>query len=132
MTSRAHKHAREQALLVSVAESIGSTLGTIAGRTNAAQKALTHSPVARAVKRDAEMLFSKTKSATRKTARAVRSATRSVRGAKKTVRRAKRAVRKAKTSASSAARRAKIATSAARRRVASSARRVSRRSRAKK
>jgi hypothetical protein len=40
-TSRTHKSPKDQDLLISVAESIGSTLGAIAAKADAAQKAIT-------------------------------------------------------------------------------------------
>jgi hypothetical protein len=40
-TTRSRKSSKDQALLISLAESIGSTLGSIAAKAGAAQKALT-------------------------------------------------------------------------------------------
>ena len=40
------QHSKTDDLLVSLAESVGSTLGTIAAKAGAAQKALTHSDIA--------------------------------------------------------------------------------------
>src|ERR1700730_6876544 len=50
-TSRTHKSPKNQALLISVAESIGSTLGAIAAKADAAQRAITGSNVVADVKR---------------------------------------------------------------------------------
>jgi hypothetical protein len=58
-TSRTHKSPKDQALLISVAESIGSTLGAIAAKADAAQKALTGSDVVGAVKRETNKLVRK-------------------------------------------------------------------------
>lgn len=52
MKARANKGNTTRALLVSVAKSIGSTMGTMAGKANAAQKALSRSPVLRTLKSD--------------------------------------------------------------------------------
>jgi hypothetical protein len=40
MKARRGKHSKGEGLLISVAESIGSTLGTIAAKADAAQKAI--------------------------------------------------------------------------------------------
>jgi hypothetical protein len=50
-TSRTRKSPKNQALLISVAESIGSTLGAIAAKADAAQRAITGSDVVADVKR---------------------------------------------------------------------------------
>ena len=42
-TTRSHKHSKDEGILISMAESIGSTLGSIAAKADAAQKALTRS-----------------------------------------------------------------------------------------
>ncbi len=44
------KRRKDEGLLTSVAESIGSTIGTIVGRANSAQKALTENRGTRGVK----------------------------------------------------------------------------------
>ena len=66
MKARTRKHIKDEALLISMGESIGSTLGAIAGRAHAVQKALSGSPVSRTVKRDGRKLAKKTKRAARK------------------------------------------------------------------
>jgi hypothetical protein len=63
MKSGERKRKKCEAFLLRVAESIGSTMGTIAGRANAAQKAVTQSPVARTVKRKGKKLVGKSKKA---------------------------------------------------------------------
>jgi hypothetical protein len=69
MKARTSKRNKDSALLISVAESIGSTLGTLAAKANAAQKAITRSRAAHSVKREAKKLMRKSKSVTRKTRR---------------------------------------------------------------
>jgi hypothetical protein len=86
-TSRSHKSPKDQALLISVAETIGSTLGAIAAKADAAQKAITGGDVVGKVKRE--------------TSKLVRKGNRAVSRAKKSVKRSKpasaarRTVRKA-------------------------------------
>jgi hypothetical protein len=67
MKARARMHAKDERLLVSMGESIGSTLGAIAGRAHAVQKALSGRRFSGTVKRDARKLVKKSKSAGRKT-----------------------------------------------------------------
>jgi hypothetical protein len=67
MKAHAAKHTKDEGRLISVAESIGSTMGMIVGRANAAQKGLTRRPVARIVKREGKKLVGKSKKAGRKT-----------------------------------------------------------------
>jgi hypothetical protein len=67
MKTRTRRHAKDEALLISMGESIGSTLGAIAGRAHAVQRALSGSPVSRTMKRDGRKLVKKSKSAGRKT-----------------------------------------------------------------
>src|SRR5580704_12419156 len=64
MTQRHGTQSKDEALLVSVAESIGSTLGSIAAKANAAPKAL--SEMAHSVEREGKRLTRKTQSAARK------------------------------------------------------------------
>jgi len=45
-TSRTHKSSKDEPLLINVAESIGSTLGAIAAKADAAQRAITRSDLA--------------------------------------------------------------------------------------
>ena len=63
MKSHERKRKKGEAFLINVAESIGSTMGTIAGTASAAQKAVTESPVARTVKREGRTLVRKSKKA---------------------------------------------------------------------
>jgi hypothetical protein len=69
------KPSRDEALLVSVAESVGSTLGTLAAKANAFQKALTpgRKSKRRTAKSAAKRSPRKRKPATRKRARRARS-----------------------------------------------------------
>ena len=59
MKAPAVKVKEQDALLTNMAESIGSTMGAIVGRANAAQKALTRNTVARAVKRNGKKVVKK-------------------------------------------------------------------------
>jgi hypothetical protein len=90
-TARTHKSPKDQALLISVAESIGSTLGAIAAKADAAQKAITGSDVASSVRRESKKLVRKGKLAA---AHAKRSLKRSkpARAARRTVRKAAKRV----------------------------------------
>jgi hypothetical protein len=67
MKARLSKGNKDSALLINVAESIGSTLGTLAAKANAAQKALTRSRAAHSVKRQVRKLMRKRKSVAHKT-----------------------------------------------------------------
>jgi len=58
-----HKSSKDQALLISVAESIGSTLGAIAAKADAAQKAISGSSIVSDVKRETKKLVLKSKRA---------------------------------------------------------------------
>ena len=69
MKARSRKHTKDDALLISMGESIGSTLGAIAGRAHAVQKALSGSRVSRTVKRDGRKLVKTSNSSRRKTGR---------------------------------------------------------------
>jgi hypothetical protein len=69
MKARTRKHTKDEALLISMGESIGSTLGAIAGRAHAVQQALSGSRVSRTVKRDGRKLVMTSNSAGRKTGR---------------------------------------------------------------
>lgn len=67
MKALAGKRNKDEGLLTTMVESIGSTMGAIVGRANAAQKALTKSPEVRSVKRKVKKLRGKTKKARRNT-----------------------------------------------------------------
>jgi hypothetical protein len=101
---------KSQDLLVSVAESIGSTLGAIAAKADAAQKAIVGGTgtAVREVKREASKLVRKSKSKVAKSSssKPARKARASVRSARTTARKVtKKVVRKAR-----GARKAKRAT----------------------
>jgi hypothetical protein len=85
------KSPKDQALLVTVAESIGSTLGAIAAKADAAQKAITGGDIARGVNRETRKLVRK---GNRAVARAKRSVKRSRpgRAARRTIRKAAKRV----------------------------------------
>jgi hypothetical protein len=64
MKARARKHNKGEGRLVSVAKSIGSTMGRIVGRVNAVQRAVTQSaPVPRTVNRRAKAVVRNSKRA---------------------------------------------------------------------
>jgi hypothetical protein len=66
-TALAANRKKDEGLLTTVAESIGSTIGTIVGSANAAQKAMTQSDGARSVKRQGKRLTRKSKIAKSRT-----------------------------------------------------------------
>jgi hypothetical protein len=110
MKARTGKRTKDEALLINVAESIGSTLGTIAAKADAAQKALTRSSAAHIVEREGKKLMRKTKGVARKTKNA----------AARNLKRSKlastgRGLRRATSSARRAARRGTATARAARR-----------------
>lgn len=72
MKARTSKRRKDSALLISVAKSLGSTLGTLAAKANAAQKAVTRSPAAHSVKRQSRKLRRASKSVARRTRSSVR------------------------------------------------------------
>jgi hypothetical protein len=101
MNARTGKRTKDEAVMIRVAKSIGSTLGTIAAKADAAQKALTRSSAAHIVKREGKMLMRKSKGVTPKTKNAVaRNLKRS-----KLARATRRGLRRATSSAKRAARR---------------------------
>jgi hypothetical protein len=92
--ARSHK-SKDQALLVSVAESIGSTLGAIAAKADAAQKAFSSHKMTDEVKREGRKLVRRGKRAASKLKKS------------KPVRVARRTVRKATRSAAARRRKAR-------------------------
>ncbi len=83
--------------LNNVAESIGTALGTIVARANAAQKALTRSSVVRGVEREGKKVVRNSKRAARKTEKAAAGLKRSkvAKATRRGVRRATSAVKRA-------------------------------------
>jgi hypothetical protein len=69
MKARTRRHSKDETLLVSMGESIGSTLGSITRGAHAVQKALSGSPVSRTVKNEGRKTVKKTKTAGAKTGR---------------------------------------------------------------
>ncbi|MGH9702503.1 MAG: hypothetical protein ACRD4K_03925 [Candidatus Acidiferrales bacterium] len=67
MKARTRKRSRNGAMLITMAESIGSTLGTIAGKADAAQRTLIPSSVLIAVEREGRKFLRKSRSLARKT-----------------------------------------------------------------
>jgi len=70
MKAHARRHTKDAAILTSLAESIGSALGAIAAKANAAQKVLARSSAAHVVKREGKRLARGSKAAVRKTRKA--------------------------------------------------------------
>lgn len=72
MKARTARRSKDGALLISVAESIGSTLGAIAAKADAAQKAITRARarVTHTVEREGKKLVRKSKGVARKTRKA--------------------------------------------------------------
>jgi hypothetical protein len=96
MAQRHPSQSKDEALLVSVAESIGSTLGTLAAKASAAPEIL--SEMAHTVEREGNKLKRKTKSVARKiTSSGARKLKRNkpAKAAKRTLRRAKSSVKRA-------------------------------------
>jgi hypothetical protein len=92
---RTRKVSRNQTpLLVSVAESIGSTLGSIAAKADAAQKAMSRSDVLGKFEREGKKVVRTGKSAGRKAARNL-AKNKTVRKARRTLRRATATARRA-------------------------------------
>ena len=67
MKARTGRHTKDKALLISMAESIGSTLGSIAAKADATQKALSPSHIAETIQREGKNLVRKSKSVARRT-----------------------------------------------------------------
>jgi hypothetical protein len=70
MKARTRSRAKDAALLTSLAESIGSALGTIAAKANAAQKALSRTSAVHVVEREGKRLRRRGKRAVLKTRKA--------------------------------------------------------------
>jgi hypothetical protein len=101
MKARARRHTKDAALLTSLAESIGSALGTIAAKANAAQKVLTRSSAAHIVEREGKRLARRSKTVASKTRKAAAASLKRSKVAKAT----KRGLRRAASSTKRAARR---------------------------
>ncbi len=80
-TTRTHKSSKNDPILISLAESIGSTLGSLAAKADAAQRALTNSKVTTKLEREGKKLVRKGKKIARglKKTKLARSARRSLR-----------------------------------------------------
>ena len=101
MKAHTRSHAKDAALLTSLAESIGSALGTIAAKANAAQKALSRSSAVHVVEREGKRLAQRSKRAARKTRNAAAASLKRSKAAKA----ARRGLRRASSSVKRAARR---------------------------
>jgi hypothetical protein len=66
MSSNQHRHTKNEALLVTVAVSIASTLGTIAAKASAVPDALSHTSFVRTAEREGQKLVRKSKTVARK------------------------------------------------------------------
>jgi hypothetical protein len=113
MKARTSKRTKDEALLTQVAESIGSALGTIVSKVNAAQKSLTRSRVAHRVERDGRRLLRNSKRAVRKTGRTT---TANLKGSK-LAKVARRGLRRATSSTKRAVRRGAAKARATRRAI---------------
>ena len=100
MKAHARRHTKDTALLTAVAESIGSALGTIAAKANAAQKVISRSSAAHVVEREGKRLARRSKTVARKTREAAANLKRS-----KAAKAARRGLRRASSSIKRAARR---------------------------
>ena len=103
MKARTGRHTKDEALLISMAESIGSTLGSIAAKADAAQKALSPSHIAETVQREGKKLVRKSKTIARRTRNKAAANLRTSKVAKA----ARRGVRQAASSTKRVARRAR-------------------------
>ncbi len=113
MKARKGRHTKDEALLISMAESIGSTLGSIAAKADAAQKALSPSHIAETVQREGKKLVRKSKAVARRTKNKTAANLRTSKVAKAT----RRGVRRAASSAKRVARRGRSRVRAAARRT---------------
>jgi hypothetical protein len=100
MKAHTRKHGKDTALLTTVAESIGSALGTIAAKANAAQKVISRSSAVHVVEREGKRLARKSRKVARKTKKAAANLKRS-----KAAKAARRGLRRASSSIKRAARR---------------------------
>jgi len=82
MTSRRVKHTKDEALLISVAETIGSTLGSIAAKAAAGPRAFMESDFAQSVENEGKKIARKGKSVARKVSRTASQELKSGRAAK--------------------------------------------------
>jgi hypothetical protein len=90
-TSRTRKSPKNQALLISVAETIGSTLGAIAAKADAAQRAIAGSDVVADVKRKTTKIIRKRNQAAARAKKSVKTST-PARAARRTIRKAAKRV----------------------------------------
>jgi hypothetical protein len=101
MKAHARGRTKDTALLTSMAESIGSALGTIAAKANAAQRVLARSSAAHVVQREGKRLARSSKAVARKTRKAAAASLKRSKVAKAT----RRGLRRASSSIKRAARR---------------------------
>jgi hypothetical protein len=110
---KARRHTKDEALLISMAESIGSALGSIAAKADAAQKALSPGHIAETVQREGKKLVRKSKTVARRTRNRVAANVRTSKVAKAT----RRGVRRAASSAKRVAQQSRSQVRAAARRA---------------
>lgn len=111
MKARTRKRTKDEALLTQVAESIGSALGTIASKVNAAHKSLSRSSAVHKMEREGKRLLRKGKRIVRTNQKATAANLRRSKIAKA----AKRGVRRAAASTKRAVRRGTARVRSARR-----------------
>ncbi len=112
MKSQPVKHTKDEQFLINVAESIGSTLGSIAAQANAAPKNLMESDFVHSVESEGKSILRKAKTAVRKgketasqkikevqRTKIAKSIRHGLAGGKAVAKRAKRTVRRAATKA---------------------------------
>jgi hypothetical protein len=102
MTSDHSKHTRDEEILISVAESIGSTLGTIAAKAAAVPQAFMNSDVMHSVENEGKKIVRKSKSVAR---RVSKTASRKLKGGK-AAKAVRRGVKRIATSSKKAVRHA--------------------------
>lgn len=66
MSSKQHRHSKDEALLVTAAESIGSTLGAIAAKASAVPEALAHTSFVQNAEREGKKFVRKSQAVARK------------------------------------------------------------------
>ncbi len=96
MKARANRRSNGETMLISVAESIGSTLGTIAAKAGSAQDALSRSSFLNQLERESKKLVRKSKGVARSAKKATNNAARNVKR-KSTAKTARRSVRRARS-----------------------------------
>jgi hypothetical protein len=76
VSTHSHTHTKSEGLLVNLAESIGSTLGTLAAKADAAQKVLTGNGLAAKTEKQVKNVVRKAKTAAGRARKTLKRATR--------------------------------------------------------